>query len=68
MAWDADTLGQLPEIVREERRRRGLSVRQAANEMGYSFADLTRFELGRKDARLSTVIKMLNWLDEEREQ
>ena len=50
-------------MVREERLRRGLSLRDAAEQIGYSFADLHRFENGKKDVRVSTAMAMLRWAD-----
>ena len=58
-----DTLEFLPAVVREERLRRGLSLRDAAEQIGYSFADLHRFENGQKDVRVSTAMAMLRWAD-----
>lgn len=58
-----DALEWLPALVREERLRRGLSLRTAAAEIGYTYADLCRFENGSKDVRASTAVAMLRWLD-----
>ncbi len=58
-----DTLEFLPAVMREERLRRGLSLRDAAKQIGYSFADLHRFENGKKDVRVSTAMAMLRWVD-----
>lgn len=55
-------LRALPDLFRAERERRGLSHRQAAEQIGYSYADLCRFEKGRKDPRLSVVVRMVEWL------
>lgn len=62
--WRAviDTVELLPSLVRSERRRRGLTIREAADEMGYSYADLCRFELGGKQPALPSILKMLKWL------
>jgi transcriptional regulator with XRE-family HTH domain len=58
-----DTLEFLPAVVRGERLRRGLSLRDAGEQIGYAFADLHRFEKGRKDVRVSTAMAMLRWVD-----
>jgi len=57
-----DTLEMLPEMVRDERLRRGLSHRAAGAEMGYAFADLCRFEQRKKVPSLTSVLSMLRWL------
>lgn len=62
-----DALDWLPDLVREERLRRGLSLRTAAAEIGYTYADLCRFENGAKDVRASTAVAMLRWLDADPE-
>lgn len=55
-------LGDLPMLVREKRRRNGLSLREAARQVGVSFSTLDRFEKG-EDAQLrATVIPMLWWV------
>jgi DNA-binding transcriptional regulator YiaG len=42
----ADVLDNLPLLVREARRRRGLSVRATAKELGTSPSTVSRFENG----------------------
>jgi ribosome-binding protein aMBF1 (putative translation factor) len=64
----ADLLEGLPELVRSERQRRGIGHRQAAPEMGYTYADLCRFEQGEKIPRLDAAVRMLRWLAESKEQ
>lgn len=59
----ADVLQLLPVLVREKRRLRGLSLRQAAKEIGVSFNTVTRFERG-EDAVMSTVVAVFRWLDQ----
>ena len=63
-----EALEWLPALVRVERLRRGLSLRTAAAEIGYTYADLCRFENGSKDVRVSTAVAMLRWLDADPEQ
>ena len=58
----ADVLTELPTLIRAERRRRGVSVRQVARESGMSFSTVNRFENG-EDANLSNVMSLLRWLD-----
>lgn len=55
-------LGDLPMLVREKRRRNGLSLREAARQVGVSFSTLDRFERS-EDAQLrTTVIPLLWWV------
>ena len=56
-------LDTLPAEVRAARLQRGLSHRQAATEMGVAYADLCRFENGKKDPQLSTIKKLAAWLE-----
>lgn len=58
----ARDLERLHVEMKAERLRRGLSLRDAADQIGYSFADLCRFEKGKKDVRVSTAIAMLRWM------
>ena len=57
------TLERLPDLVRLTRLARGLSLRQAAEEIPYGYGDLCRFEHGQKDVRVSTAIAMLRWCE-----
>lgn len=57
----ADVLANLPVLVRENRRRRGLSLRAAAQEAGVSFSTIARTESG-DDCALSSAIALINWL------
>jgi hypothetical protein len=57
----ADVLATLPLLLRAERRRRQLSVRAAAEELGMSFATVSRIEAG-EDCALSNAAKVLRWL------
>lgn len=52
----------LPALVREARRVRKVSLAVAASQIPYSFADLSRFENGKKDPSLASAINMLRWL------
>ncbi len=58
----AAVLGNLPLILRETRRQRGLSLRAAARELGMSFSTVTRFENG-EDIVLSNAMGILRWAD-----
>lgn len=51
----------LPMLVRETRRRRGLSLRAAAKDAGVGFNTLTRFEQG-DDVVLSNAVALLRWV------
>ncbi len=55
-------LDRLPVLLHEARRARGLSVRAAANEIGISFATVSRIEAG-EDCVLSNATAVLRWLD-----
>ncbi len=51
----------LPLLVRETRRRKGLSLRAAAQEIGVSFATVARAENG-EDLVLSCAVALLRWV------
>lgn len=59
----ADVIGQLPLLLREARRARGLSQRAAAAQLGCSFATVSRVEAG-EDCVLSNAVAVLRWLDQ----
>lgn len=59
----ADVLDHLPLLVREKRRRLGLSLRGAARLIGCSFSTITRFEYG-EDCNLSNATAILRWLND----
>ncbi len=58
----AEVLDQLPTLVRAERRRRGVSGRQAAREIGVSNTLVSRFEAGR-GINVYNALLFLRWLD-----
>lgn len=57
----ADVLTNLPLLLRETRRRRGLSLRAAARELEMSFSTVSRFENG-EDIVLSNAVDILRWV------
>ena len=57
----AEVLDNLPLLLRETRRRRGLSLRATARELGTSFSTVTRFESG-EDIMLSHASAILRWI------
>lgn len=59
----ADVIGNLPLLLREARRARGLSLRAAAAELDMSFNTVTRIEHG-TDCALSNAVAVLRWLDQ----
>lgn len=59
----ADVIGSLPLLLREARRARGISQRQAAAQLGMSFATISRMEAG-ADCVLSNAVAVLWWLDQ----
>lgn len=58
-----DVIDLLPRLLREIRRLRGLSLRDAADEIGVAFNSLSRFERG-QDILLSNAVSVLRWLDQ----
>lgn len=63
----ADVIGSLPLLLREARRARGISQRQAAAQLSMSFATISRMEAGH-DCALSNAVAVLWWLDQTPEQ
>lgn len=59
----ADVVGNLPLLLREARRARGLSQRAAATEIGVAFSTVHRIEAG-QDCVLSNAVAVLRWLDQ----
>lgn len=59
--WSADTLDTLPQAVRVRRAALGLSISDLAALTGLGTSTISMFERG-ADARLSTVITLLDWL------
>ena len=60
----ASVLDNLPLLLREARRARGLSVRAAAELIdGVSFNTLSRLERGR-DVNLSNATAIMRWLEQ----
>lgn len=57
------TLDALPLTVRTMREMRGMSLRDAADEMGIPHANLDRFEKGAQESRLSTIRACALWLE-----
>lgn len=55
-------LAALPLISREARRARGLSLREAARQIGCSFSTLSRIESG-ENCTLDHACEVLDWLD-----
>lgn len=60
----ADVLDALPVIIREARRARGLSLRDAADQIGCSYASLHRFENNIRHVSRSAIPPILRWLDQ----
>jgi transcriptional regulator with XRE-family HTH domain len=58
----AQVLANIPLICRETRRARGLSLREAARQVGVSFSTLHRIESG-EDCVASHLIGVMRWLD-----
>lgn len=56
-----DILGHLPVLLREARRARQVSQREAGRQLGLSFATVSRIESG-EDCALSSATAVLAWL------
>ena len=59
----ADVIGNLPLLLREARRARGLSLRATAKELRISFSTVDRIERG-EDCALSNAVAVMRWLDQ----
>jgi len=57
----ADLVENLPLIVLENRRRRQISLREAARELGVSFSTISRVERG-EDFNTRILSDLLRWL------
>ncbi len=57
----ADLVENLPLIVLENRRRRQISLREAARELGVSFSTISRVERG-EDFNTRILSNLLRWL------
>lgn len=58
----ASVLEELPTLVRAERRRRGVSMRQVARELDASQTTVIRCEAG-QGLTLANALLFLRWLD-----
>lgn len=59
----AEVLEAVPLLCREKRRREGLSLRTAGEQMGMSFGTVGRIESG-GGAHLHNIVIILRWLDQ----
>ena len=59
----ADLLEQLPRLLREARRARGLTLRATGLQLGVSNATVLRIEMG-ADFLLTHAVVVLRWLDQ----
>lgn len=55
-------LDALPVLVRETRRRKGQSLREAATASGCSFSTISRCESRKGDPSLSSIAAILRWV------
>lgn len=60
----ADRIAALPHACRHVRSVYRLHLREAADQIGVGYADLSRFERGELDVRMSTLVKIARWVDE----
>lgn len=58
----ASLVENLPLLVREKRRREGLSIREAARQVGCSFSTLHRFESSDQGWNGRLLPDLLRWL------
>lgn len=58
----ADLIGRLPNLCQTARNDRGLTVTQAASQIGISATTLTGFEAGTSNFTRSTLLAVLGWL------
>lgn len=58
----AQVVDSLPMLVREKRRREGLSLRGAAKQIGCAFSTLDRFERGDQGWNGRLLADLLRWL------
>lgn len=59
-------LVNLPMLLHEARRARGVTLREAAKQTGLSFNTIMRMEKG-TDSSMSSAIAVMNWLDQTKE-
>lgn len=59
-----DVLERLPQIVRDARRARGISLRAVGRESGISNPALSQFENGHHTLGGAHTIRLLKWLDQ----
>lgn len=55
-------LGDLPNLLRRHRTSRGLTLREAAHEIGVAPGTLCTIENRQKAPRLPTVLAILTWM------
>lgn len=56
-------LDHLPDLLRNERTRRGLTQCAAADEVGVGYAEWCHYERRRKQPSLETTLRLLFWLN-----
>jgi transcriptional regulator with XRE-family HTH domain len=57
-----DLLDALPTLIRETRRRKGLTLRQAEKVLGLSYATISRYETGTQGPDVTNLRKILLWM------
>ena len=62
----ADVLERLPQIVRDARRARGVSLRAVGREAGISNPALSQFENGHHTLGGAHTVRILRWLDQSK--
>ena len=58
----ANVLENLPSMLAAQRKRRRLSLRQAADQIGVNYVTLRRIEVGRTVPRVTAAVLILRWL------
>jgi transcriptional regulator with XRE-family HTH domain len=55
-------LNALPVLMAHERERRGLSLREAAQQIGVGHVTLWQYEQGKRDVTVRKAVRFLTWL------
>ena len=58
----AVVLDALPDLLAREREARGLSLREAAAQVGMGHVTLWQYELGKRDLTVKKAARLLRWL------
>lgn len=59
-----DQIEALPDTFGDEREYRGETLREVGTRIGIPFADLSRFENRKTDVKVSTLLKIIDYVDD----